>query len=67
MNVPVPLLGQVAAGTLLLAAVLGIFVGPLADRYGRRRLLLVGLTAVAACGCATAGAPRRLRAAIQRC
>src|SRR5688500_2068818 len=42
LGTSVPLLGQTATGTLLWAAVLGLVVGPLADRYGHRRLLLVG-------------------------
>jgi predicted MFS family arabinose efflux permease len=54
LRTPVPLLGQTATAALLSAAVLGLVVGPLADRYGHRRLLLIGLCAVALCGCATA-------------
>jgi DHA2 family multidrug resistance protein-like MFS transporter len=52
----VPLLGQTATAALLSAAVLGLIVGPLADRYGHRRLLLAGLWAVTLCGTATAAA-----------
>ena len=42
LRTPVPLLGQTATAALLSAAVLGLVVGPLADRYGHRRLLLIG-------------------------
>lgn len=46
VNVSVPLLGQLPALNMLLAAVLGLAIGPLADRYGARRTLVVGLLAV---------------------
>jgi predicted MFS family arabinose efflux permease len=42
LRTSVPLLGQTATAALLSAAVLGLIVGPLADRYGHRRLLLAG-------------------------
>ena len=41
----VPVFGQVVAGMLLLSAGLGLVVGPLADRWGSRRLLIVGALA----------------------
>ncbi|MBA2755531.1 MAG: MFS transporter [Chloroflexia bacterium] len=47
LDVGVPLLGQVIAAMLLLSAVLGLVVGPLADRYGHRRLIVLGLLAAA--------------------
>ena len=47
-GVSVSLLGQIPASLLLLSAVLGLAIGPLADRYGYRRTLLVCLVAVAA-------------------
>jgi predicted MFS family arabinose efflux permease len=50
LETTVPLLGQTATASLLCAAFLGLAVGPVADRYGRRRLLLVGLAGVALCG-----------------
>ena len=50
LETTVPLLGQTATASLLCAAFFGLAVGPLADRYGRRRLLLVGLAGVALCG-----------------
>jgi hypothetical protein len=56
LRTSVPLLGQTATAALLSAAVLGLIVGPLADRYGHRRLLLAGLWAVTLCGSATAAA-----------
>ena len=45
LNVSIPLLGQVVAAMLLLSAVLGLAVGPLADRYGYRLLIVLGLSA----------------------
>src|SRR5260370_9510149 len=47
-RVRVSLLGQIPASMLLLSALLGLGIGPLADRYGYRRTLLVCLVAVAA-------------------
>ena len=47
-GVSVSLLGQIPASMLLLSALLGLGIGPLADRYGYRRTLLVCLAAVAA-------------------
>jgi MFS transporter, DHA1 family, inner membrane transport protein len=49
LGVGVPLVGQVATAMLLLSAMLGFFVGPLADRYGHRRVIVIGLVASAAC------------------
>jgi MFS family permease len=46
-GVPVALLGQVPALMMLLSTFLGLVIGPLADRYGYRRTLLVCLLAVA--------------------
>jgi MFS transporter, DHA1 family, inner membrane transport protein len=53
-NTSVALLGQIPALTMLLAALLGLVIGPLADRIGHRRALLGGL-AVAAVGAAGVG------------
>lgn len=49
LNVGVPLLGQVVAAMLLISAAFGLVAGPLADRYGHRRLIVLGLSAAAAC------------------
>jgi len=43
----VPLLGQVVTLMLLLSAGLGLVVGPLADRYGYRWPLVIGVLAIA--------------------
>src|SRR5262245_12306167 len=43
----VPLLGQISAARLLLAAALGLIAGPLADGFGHRRVMAVGLVAAA--------------------
>ena len=56
-GIGVALLGQVPALTNLLAALLGLVVGPLADRYGQRRALLLGLLAAAAGALGTGLAP----------
>ena len=53
----IPLLGQLPAASMLLAAALGLVVGPLADAYGPRRLLIVGLLAVVASTLGTGLAP----------
>ncbi len=45
-GVGIPLLGQLPAASMLLAAALGLLVGPLADAYGHRRTLVIGLLAV---------------------
>jgi predicted MFS family arabinose efflux permease len=57
LGTTVALLGQVTAASMLGAAALGLLVGPLADHYGHRRLLLLGLLAVVASALGTALAP----------
>ena len=47
LGASVPLLGQFTTVMLTLSAVLGLAVGPIADRYGHRRVLLCGMVAVA--------------------
>ena len=49
LDVGVPLLGQVTAAMLILGAPLGLVAGPIADRYGSRRLIVLGLTGTTAC------------------
>ena len=44
----IPLLGQLPAAGMLLAAALGLVVGPFADAYGYRRTLALGLLTVVA-------------------
>ena len=48
MGVSVALLGQVPALATLVAALLGLVIGPLADHGGLRRTLLLGMLAVSA-------------------
>jgi predicted MFS family arabinose efflux permease len=57
LGVSVAMLGQIPAVMNLLAALLGLVIGPLADRFGYRRTLLVGLLAVLASSLATGLAP----------
>lgn len=52
-GVSVSLLGQIPALMLLLSAFLGLVIGPLADRYGYRRTLLLCLLAVVASSLST--------------
>lgn len=47
LDATVPLLGQVATLLIVISAGLGLAVGPLADRYGYRRPLVIGVLAVA--------------------
>ncbi len=47
LDTTVPRLGQVVTAVLLLGSALGLVVGPLADAYGHRRLMVVGMVAVA--------------------
>jgi len=47
LGTTVPLLGQVTTILTLLSAILGLGVGPLADRYGHRRLMVGGVVAIA--------------------
>src|SRR3954471_14837942 len=48
-QVSVPLLGQIMSVMLGLSVGLGLVVGPLADRSGYRRLIIIGLVAAALC------------------
>ena len=57
LGTTVSLLGQVPALTLLLAGVLALVVGPLADRYGFRRMLVIGVVSVVLSAAATGLAP----------
>src|SRR5207248_5934058 len=57
LDSPVGLLGQSMALLNLLAAALGLVVGSLAERVGPRRLLPLGLAAVAAGALAASLAP----------
>ena len=49
LRVEVPLLGQVVAAMLFVSAAIGLIAGPVADRYGHRRVILLGLVAAAVC------------------
>ncbi len=47
LHTTIPLLGQVTTAVTLLSALRGLAIGPLADRYGPRRLVIGGIVAVA--------------------
>ena len=47
LNTTVPLLGQVTTAMILISTVLGLAIGPLADRYGYRWPLVIGVLAIA--------------------
>jgi predicted MFS family arabinose efflux permease len=49
LDVGVPLLGQIVAAMSVISAVLGLVAGPIADRYGHRRVIVLGLTSAALC------------------
>jgi DHA1 family chloramphenicol resistance protein-like MFS transporter len=53
----VPVLGQLPATSLLLAAILGLIIGPLADTYGYRRTLIIGLLTIVASTIGTSVSP----------
>ncbi len=57
LHTSVALLGQIPAASMLVAAVLSLVVGPLADHSGHRRLLLAGTLAVAVSALGTTLAP----------
>jgi predicted MFS family arabinose efflux permease len=59
-GVSVSLLGQIPASMLLLSALLGLVIGPLADRYGYRRTLLACLAAVAASSTTTGSSTTKI-------
>lgn len=48
LDTTVPLLGQATTLMILISAGLGLVVGPLADRYGYRKLLIFGALSVSA-------------------
>lgn len=53
----VPILGQVATATFFMTAFGGLFVGPLADHFGHRRAMLIGLVLALVSAAGTALAP----------
>lgn len=54
LNTSVPVLGQVTTTLFVLAAIVSLFVGPVADARGARRLLIGGLLTVVICSVGTA-------------
>ena len=57
LDVSVALLGQAPAAAMLLAALLGLLIGPLADHVGQRLMLTLGLATLAISALAVAVAP----------
>jgi predicted MFS family arabinose efflux permease len=57
VEVSVPLIGQVATLAALTTAAAGLFAGPLADHYGHRRSIVLGLSLLAASATLYALAP----------
>jgi len=49
LQVGVPLLGQIMSAMLGLSVVLGLVIGPVSDRSGYRRFIVIGLVASAIC------------------
>ena len=57
LNSSVPVMGQTVTVMFVLSALIGLVAGPLADHYGHRRLLLIGMAALVANAVGTALAP----------
>ena len=53
----VPVLGQVTTAVFIVTAIVSIFAGPIADYYGKRRMIQYGLLILAVSSCGTALAP----------
>jgi MFS transporter, DHA1 family, inner membrane transport protein len=57
LNSSVPVLGQTVTVMFILSAIIGLVAGPMADHFGHRRLLLIGMVALIANAIGTALAP----------
>lgn len=57
LSVSVPVLGQITTAIFLGSAIVGLFAGPLADQYGKRRVLVMGLAVIAISCAGTSLAP----------
>ncbi len=57
MNSSVPVLGQTVTIMFIVSGLIGLVAGPIADHYGHRRLLLIGLGALVINAFGTALAP----------
>ncbi|MFW6075618.1 MAG: MFS transporter [Chloroflexota bacterium] len=62
----VPLIGQTATATMITSGAMGLLVGPLADHFGHRRSLMIGLIAIAVSALGTALAPEYLPLMVAR-
>lgn len=49
LDASVPLLGQVVAAMLVISTLSGLVAGPMADRYGHRQLIILGLCSAFVC------------------
>jgi len=56
-NVSVPLLGQISTVTFMVTALISLVTGPLADNYGKRRMIQYGLMLMVGAACGSALAP----------
>ena len=57
LDASVPVLGQVTTAVFIVTAIVSIFAGPIADYYGKRRMIQYGLLILAVSSCGTALAP----------
>lgn len=57
MNSSVPVLGQTVTIMFIVSGLIGLIAGPMADHYGHRRLLLIGMAALVVNAIGTALAP----------
>jgi predicted MFS family arabinose efflux permease len=56
-GVSTPLLGQIVTGVFIVSAVVSLFSGPIADYYGKRRIIQAGMLILAFSAAGTALAP----------
>ena len=57
LDASVPVLGQVTTAVFIVTAIVSLFSGPIADYYGKRRMIQYGLLILAVGSCGTALAP----------
>ncbi|RIK42807.1 MAG: hypothetical protein DCC58_10515 [Chloroflexi bacterium] len=57
LDTSVPVLGQISTAVFIVSAVVSLFTGPLADHYGKRRMIAYGMALLAVSTFGTALAP----------